>query len=499
MIDRDLIVAEPLRVGSSRGQLLFDLLVGHDAACHGVYQEHLSRLQAAFHLDLFRLDLEHPCFRSHDHVPIVSDHVAPWAQAVAIQDGSDHSAIGECDGRRTIPRLHQTRMVFVEGAFLRLHVGIPGPRFGHKHGHRVRQAASRLEKKLDGIVEVRGIAAVWRDDRIKLLYVVAEQGRLQQRLARVHPVDVAFERVDFAVVRDVAIRMRALPTGKGVGGKALMHQTQRAGHVWIGKLAVEIRDLRGQQQALINNGAARKRWDVERFRIFDAGCGDLTLGAFARYVKLAFEGVFVRERATADKDLLDVGLRGPRHPANRRGIHRRIPPAENGQSLLAHNAFQNSFALQSVMFFHGQECHAHAVGTGRGQFESQLAALPQKERMGNLQENAGAVAGLRIASAGPAVRQVEEHLYALADNFVTLVSADVGHEPDSAGVMLLRRMVQSLGRRRRVRFVSTHRHCIFAFLATLPASLAFSPKLFLSLDSARTRVRDSSAQKRHIP
>ena len=66
-------------------------------------------------------------------------------------------------------------------------------------------------------------------------------GELQQRLAGMHPVDVAAERIDFAVVRDVAVGMRALPTGKSIRGKALVDEAQRAHDIGIGKLTVEVR------------------------------------------------------------------------------------------------------------------------------------------------------------------------------------------------------------------------------------------------------------------
>ena len=136
------------------------------------------------------------------------------------------------------------------------------------------------------------------------------------------------------------------------------------------------------------------------------------------------------------------------------------------QSLLAHNAFQNSFALQPRMFLHRQKCHAHAVGAGQRQLESQLAALPRKELVWDLEENAGAVAGLGIASAGPAVRQVEQHLDSLTYDFVTFVAANVGDESDSAGVVLLRRMVQTLSGRRSIRFVLTRHHSVVGIVAS---------------------------------
>jgi hypothetical protein len=72
--------------------------------------------------------------------------------------------------------------------------------------------------------------------------------------------------------------------------------------------------------------------------------------------------------------------------------------------------------------------------------------------MWNLEQNAGAIAGLRIASAGAPVRKIEQNLNSLAYDVVALVAANVGHESDPAGVVLLRGMVQALGGGRAIRF-----------------------------------------------
>ena len=85
-------------------------------------------------------------------------------------------------------------------------------------------------EQLDAVVEHRGIAAGRLDDRMKLVNVFAEQWRGEQFLARVHPVDVAAQRVDFAVMGDEAIRVRAIPARERVGGEALMHHRQRGHH-----------------------------------------------------------------------------------------------------------------------------------------------------------------------------------------------------------------------------------------------------------------------------
>jgi hypothetical protein len=46
---------------------------------------------------------------------IVGDQVARRAQAVAVQRGADLAAVGEGNGGRAVPRLHQRGMVLVEG------------------------------------------------------------------------------------------------------------------------------------------------------------------------------------------------------------------------------------------------------------------------------------------------------------------------------------------------------------------------------------------------
>jgi hypothetical protein len=62
-----------------------------------------------------------------------------------------------------------------------------------------------------------------------------------------------------------------------------------------------------------------------------------------------------------------------------------------------------------------------------------------------LDHQPGTVAGIGIAAARPSVLQVHEYLDALVDHIVGLLSLDVRDEADSAGVVLLRRIVQALG------------------------------------------------------
>ena len=64
--------------------------------------------------------------------------------------------------------------------------------------------------------------------------------------------------------------------------------------------------------------------------------------------------------------------------------------------------------------------------------------------MRNLNQDAGAIAGFRIAAAGAAVGQVDQDLDALADDVVGLLAIDAGDKADAAGVVLMLRIVKSL-------------------------------------------------------
>jgi hypothetical protein len=107
------------------------------------------------------------------------------------------------------------------------------------------------------------------------------------------------------------------------------------------------------------------------------------------------------------EDLLDIGLRSARHAANGRRIDGSIAPAEHRETLFADDALDNAFALQADMRFHGKECHAHAVLTGGRQGETELGAFAREELVGDLNQDAGAIAGSGIAAAGAPVRQVD--------------------------------------------------------------------------------------------
>ena len=194
---------------------------------------------------------------------VVGDDVARRAQAVAVQGRADLAAVGEGDRRRPVPRLHQRRVVFVEGAPLRVHQRV-GPRLRDQHHHRVRQRiAAADDEQFERVVDAGGVGLVRADQRHHLFEIGAEQFRRHRLAARRHPVDVAAHRVDLAVVADEAVRVRQPPGREGVGREALMHQRQRRHGQRVAQIVVEALDLRRQQQALVDERAGREGRHVE--------------------------------------------------------------------------------------------------------------------------------------------------------------------------------------------------------------------------------------------
>ena len=227
LLQRDQVVLQPLAVRRGRRDLMLDLVVGDDASLRGVDQEHAPRLQAPLFQHAVGRDVEHADLGRHDDQAVLGHVVARRAQAVAVEHRADADAVGERHRRRAVPRLHQAAVELVERLLLGRHRLVVRPRLGDHHHHRVRQRPPREHQQLEHVVELARVAAVGVDDRDQLLDVVAEQLRREHALARVHPVDVAAQRVDLAVVRDQPVGMRARPVGEGVGREARVHHRQR--------------------------------------------------------------------------------------------------------------------------------------------------------------------------------------------------------------------------------------------------------------------------------
>ena len=177
----------------------------------GVDDDHLAWAELAAPDLLAGGEVEDADFRrAADEV--AADHPAQRAETVAVERGTDGAAVGEDEPGGSVPRLDEAGVEAVEVADLPDHLGIVRPGRRHEHRQRVPDVAAAAHEQLERVVEHPAAQ----------LLVPAECGG-----ARPHPVDVAADRVDLAVVAEQAKRLRALPRGLGVRREALVEDPER--------------------------------------------------------------------------------------------------------------------------------------------------------------------------------------------------------------------------------------------------------------------------------
>ncbi len=254
---------DPRAVRLLVGEGVLDLVVEQDAVLVGVHEQHLPGAEAARYEHHGRVDVERADLARQDETVVVGHVVARRAQAVAVERGAHHVPVGKRDGGRAIPRLHEHRLVRVPRAALLGQRLVFVPRLGQHHRHRARQAAPVHGEELEHVVEHGAVGALVVDHGQDALQVVAHDGAEQLGLARVDPVHVAAQGVDLSVVDDVAVGMRALPRRRRVGGVARMDECDGRLGGCVVEVGEEPAHLRGDEHALVDDGARAHRAHVE--------------------------------------------------------------------------------------------------------------------------------------------------------------------------------------------------------------------------------------------
>ena len=261
-LQHDLGAPEPFLVGMALRQRRLQFLVRNEPALVEIDQQHLARLQPPLLDDVLFRNRQHAHLGRHHDAVVAGEQIARRAQSVAVERGADLAAIGEGDRRGAVPRLHQRGVVFVEGAPLLVHERIARPGLGDHHHHGMRERVAALRQEFERVVEAGGVGLALIGNRPQLADVVAEQRRGHRSLPRRHPVVVAAQRVDLAVMRDVAVRMRQRPGRESIGRETLVHQRERALEVRIVQIRIVGAELVGQEHALVDHRAAGDRHRV---------------------------------------------------------------------------------------------------------------------------------------------------------------------------------------------------------------------------------------------
>ena len=444
---------KPLLVRLFACELVLDFFVLDDATLFEVDQQHAAGLEAPLADDVVFLDRKHARFRRHDAEIVVGDEEARGAQAVAVQRGADLAAIGEGHGGRAVPRFHQRGVILVERAAFRGHQRVARPCLGDEHHHRVAQRVTTGQQQFQRVVEARGVRLAVRDQRPHLVEIGAQQLRFHGAAARVHPVHVAANGVDLAVVRHEAERVRQLPAREGVGRETLVDEAERRDELGIAQIIVERADLGCQQQALVDDRAGREAGHVElgepRHVMLFGHCRQRVLGLLADRQDLAFERILIGAVLTAaDEALADHRHRfehGLAQPVER---HRHIAPADQGLAFLGHELFEGLRDKVTAGFVLRQEAHGHGIVARLGQCDAGSGSPAAEQRVGKLSQDSRAVAQQGVGAHRTAVVNIFKDFQGLGNNGVAFVSFDMGNKTHTTGIVFITRIIKALGLRK---------------------------------------------------
>ena len=436
---------QPQLVRAFGGSLLFDLFIGDDPAKRGIHQEHPAWLKTALLQDALGWNIEHTDFRGHDDPVVLRHIITRGTQPVAVEHRADLQAVGERNRGRAVPWLDQAPVVLVKRLFLLAHALMSRPRLGNHHHHRVRQRAAAQHEELEAIVEHGRVAAILVDNGQQLLDVVAEQVGLQQRFASVHPADVAAQRVDLTVVRDIAVRVRALPARERVGAKARVHQRQRGFDCRIAQIGKERGDLLRREHSLVNDRFVGEARNVKPVAALDAGVADAPFRQLADHVQLALERHVVFDLRISRYKYLANNWFGSASCLAERAVGRGDgAPTEQPTPFVLDNLFKEFLALVPFGCIRRQVDHANAVLAVGGQRDLFLRAHLFEKLVRDLHQNPGAIARVRLAATRPAVAQIHKDRESLTDDLVRFAALYVDDEADAAGLMFEPRVVQAL-------------------------------------------------------
>src|SRR5271165_6973588 len=124
-----------------------------------------------------------------------------------------------------------------------------------------------------------------------------------------------------------------------------------------------------------------------------------------------------------------------------------VAPAEHAEALRRDDLLDDLVNLTARRGVARHEELADRIVTRLRQVDAELGAFGGEERMRDLGQHAAAVAETRICAHSAAMVEIAQDLQAFFENVVRLAVLHIGHKADTAGIVLLGRIVEGLGSR----------------------------------------------------
>ncbi len=282
-------------------------------------------LEAALFFHLVIAQIKHARLGRHHEKTVLTQSVTCRTKAVAVENRTRIHAIAERHGGRAIPRFHEHRFIFEEPTHIAAQVMFFTPGLRHEHHHRMRKATTRSDEELKHVVKAGRVTLPRRNERQKLLQIVADNLALQVRLAGAQAVEVTAQGIDFAVMSEVAERMRQRPSRESIRRITLVNKGNRALEIEIVQILVEALNLARQKQALIDNATAAATANVKTLA-----------GLFhqaANHIQLNIERAVGFKSETVKEHLADMRQRLAGSAADLFGIHRNLAEVQHRHTL----------------------------------------------------------------------------------------------------------------------------------------------------------------------
>ena len=141
------VCREPLAIRESRSKTVFQFTVIIYITLLRINQQNLAWLQTTFFFNFVCLETNYTSLRCYHHHVVLRNEIACRSKSITVEHTSCITSIAKEQGCGTIPRLHQNRMIFIEGfEILRDRILIIET-FRHKHCHSMWQTQTRHYQK----------------------------------------------------------------------------------------------------------------------------------------------------------------------------------------------------------------------------------------------------------------------------------------------------------------------------------------------------------------